>query len=362
MITVCSQCHQEFPITVDLIGSKVECPVCENKWIVQDLSIVYPPLDDIPDYTVVDIETTGLSHEKDRIIEIAAQKVRNHQVIDSFETLIFPGCSVPQVVTQITGIRTSMLKDAPLWHEIAGQLAEFLDGEILVGHNIKEFDSQFLNDGFSRVMKVTPQFELIDTLDMARDLLPNLENHKLDTLTTAFNVQTSHHRAMVDVDSTRVVFEHLMNKASETKTDLYDYFFFPVMKTYKTTFDETNPLYGKNIVLTGEFEQLAREDAIVIIENMGGHCQNSVSLKTDILIICDNESNSSKMQKAIQLKSKGHDIKGMHGDDFIKLYAKQNGGKLFVPPISRRTKMQEKQMFDKSKPNFFRMIYRASST
>ena len=131
---------------------------------------------------------------------------------------------------------------------------------------------------------------------------------------------------------------------------------------YKTTFDETNPLYGKNIVLTGEFEQLAREDAIVIIENMGGHCQNSVSLKTDILIICDNESNGSKLQKAMQLKSKGHDIKGMQGDDFLKLYAKQNGDNLFFPPISRRRKVQEKQVFDKSNPNFFRMIYRASST
>ncbi len=362
MITICSQCHQEFPITVDLIGSKVECPACENKWIVQDLSIVYPPLTDIPDYTVIDIETTGLSPVEDRITEVAAQKVRNHQVIGSFETLIFPGCPVPQVVTQLTGIRTAMLKDAPLWHEIAGQIAEFIDGEILIGHNIKEFDSLFLNDGFSRVMKKTPKFELIDTLEIARNLLPSFENHKLKTITEAFNIQTTHHRAMVDVDSTRIVFEHLLKIATQTKIDLYDYFFFPIMKPYKTTFDETNPIYGKNIVLTGEFEQLAREDAIVIIENMGGHCQNSVSPKTDFLIICDTESNSSKMQKAIQLKSKGHDIIDMQGYDFLKLYAKQNDNKLFFPPISRRRKVQEKQVFDKSKPNFFRMIYRTSST
>ena len=64
---------------------------------------------------------------------------------------------------------------------------------------------------------------------------------------------------MVDADSTRMVFENLLNKAAKKKMIYMTTSFFPVMKPYKTTFEETNPFYGKSIVLTGEFEQLARK-------------------------------------------------------------------------------------------------------
>ncbi|MDY0176187.1 MAG: exonuclease domain-containing protein [Lentisphaeria bacterium] len=358
MITVCSKCYQDFPITEELFGSTVECPICENQWLVQDCSIAYPPLVDIPDYTVIDIETTGLSPGKDRITEVAAQKVRNHQLVDSLETLVFPGCSIPRAVSQLTGIRAAMLKDAPLWHEVAEKIANFIDKEILVGHNIKDFDSSFLTDGFSRVMKTPPKVELVDTLEMSRDLIPSLDNHKLSTVCKAFGIESTYHRAMVDVDSTRQVFENLLGLAAKKQRDLYDYFSYPLMEPYKTTFDETNPLYGKNIVLAGEFWQLAREDVQVIIENMGGRCQSSVTMKTDILIICDGISNGSKVQKARQLKAKGQDIKAMNGEDFLRIYTRLNGGKLHRPPISRRLSGQEKQVYIQPTQRAARIVFR----
>lgn len=335
MVTVCNQCKQDFQITEELIGSKVECPVCCNKWVVQDLSIIYPPLYDLPDYTVIDLETTGLSPREDRIIEVAAKKVRKHQVVDSIETFVYPGCSVPQAVTSITGIRTSMLKDAPLWHEIADNLSSFIDGERLIGHNIIDFDSLFLHNNFSRVMKALPKWELLDTLDMARELFPQLENHKLSTITSAFNIKTPNHRAMADVECTRQIFEGFLKITNEYKIDLYNFMRYPVMKPYKTTFDDTNPFYKKNIVLTGEFDQLVREDAIAIIENMGGHYQTSVSMKTDFLVLCNGESDGTKHKKAKELQAKGMNITIINGSYFIQIYRKQNKGKLSLPPLSR---------------------------
>ena len=154
-------------------------------------------------YTVVDTETTGLSPQEDRLIEIAAIRVRGGKEVARFETLVKPGRKLSKKITEITGITDEELKDAPTQQEALQRFVEFLMDDIIVAHNAN-FDIKFIANAFKRA-GVSKGMLYIDTLALARSAYPNMPNHKLSTLINELGLldHEQEHRAMSDVEATQ---------------------------------------------------------------------------------------------------------------------------------------------------------------
>lgn len=162
-------------------------------------------------YVIFDLETTGLKPEQCEIIEIGAVKLVNGEIVDRFQTFVNDGVVVPTQITQLTGITTDMLAGAPNAREVLTQFHAFVEGCCLVAHNA-EFDMGFIRHHGNRFNLVFSN-HYADTLMLARDLMHDLINHKLDTVCEALDVQLlEHHRATDDAQATGEVFLKLLEK------------------------------------------------------------------------------------------------------------------------------------------------------
>ncbi len=145
----------------------------------------------------VDVETTGLSYNRSRIIEVAAIRVEDNQISESFSTLIDPESELPMFITELTGISSANLKAAPNFYEISERLHSLMHGAIFVAHNAR-FDYGFLKTEFKRVgKKFSP--ELLCTVRLSKALYPSLPSHKLQNLIDLLGLEVSRrHRALED--------------------------------------------------------------------------------------------------------------------------------------------------------------------
>ncbi len=163
----------------------------------------------------IDVETTGISPEKERIIEIGAFRPETGEI---FRTLIQPGRPLPEKITELTGITDEMLIGAPEEKEAIERLLAFMSGDvILLGHNIG-FDHSFLVQAIRRCGLEEPEFLGIDTLKLSRVLCPELPNKKLETMVEHFGLTNERaHRAFEDARVTVEVYRCLkaMNKEPE---------------------------------------------------------------------------------------------------------------------------------------------------
>lgn len=168
------------------------------------------------DYTVFDIETTGLSKSDDEIIEISAVRFRAFRAERTFTTLINPGRHIPSRITEITGIADEDIKSAPMLEEIKASFLGFVGTDTLIGHNIRAFDLGFLHRrGFNIE---DPERAYLDTLNISRRLISkdSIENHKLETLLKYFGItRSSGHRGEIDSASTGILFAALVFLARE---------------------------------------------------------------------------------------------------------------------------------------------------
>ncbi|MGM8214507.1 PolC-type DNA polymerase III [Bacillaceae bacterium W0354] len=172
------------------------------------------PLEDAT-YVVFDVETTGLSATYDKIIELAAVKVHNGEIIDRFESFANPHQKLSQTTIQLTSITDDMVKNAPEIEEVMQKFYDWMDDCILVAHNAS-FDIGFLNAQLKRmnIEKVTNP--VIDTLELARFLYPDLKNHRLNTLCKHLNIElTQHHRAIYDAEATGYLMWNLIKSSIE---------------------------------------------------------------------------------------------------------------------------------------------------
>lgn len=166
-------------------------------------------------YVVFDVETTGLSAVYDKIIELAAVKVKGGEIIDRFERFANPHQPLSQTTIDLTGITDDMVKDAPEIGDVLRDFHEWMVNDILVAHNAS-FDMGFLNAGFQRIDLGKSQNPVIDTLELARLLVPELKNHRLNTLCKKFDIElTQHHRAIYDAEATGYLLWKLLKKALE---------------------------------------------------------------------------------------------------------------------------------------------------
>ncbi|PAV30035.1 PolC-type DNA polymerase III [Virgibacillus profundi] len=153
-------------------------------------------------YVVFDVETTGLSAVYDTIIELAGVKIQQGEVVDRFESFANPHHPLSQTTTDLTGITDDMVRDAPEINDVLKDFYEWMDDSILVAHNAS-FDIGFLNQGFKRIDYEKVKNPVIDTLELARFLIPELKNHRLNTLCKHLDIElTQHHRAIYDAEAT----------------------------------------------------------------------------------------------------------------------------------------------------------------
>ena len=156
-------------------------------------------------YVVFDLETTGFSSIKDKIIEIGAVKVENGVITDKFSTFVNPKVPIPFEITNLTGITDDMVMEAPDIETILPQFLEFVGDAVLVAHNAS-FDVSFIEQN-CRYQDITPDFTSVDTVAMARILLPTLSKFKLNVVANALHISLeNHHRAVDDAGATAEIF------------------------------------------------------------------------------------------------------------------------------------------------------------
>lgn len=165
------------------------------------------------EYVIFDVETTGLSPlNGDKIIEIAAIRLKENKIVETFESLINPGRGIPIEAQRVHGITPELVMNAPTAEEVLPQMISFIGGACLVGHNIK-FDLDFLCYELSlagrRLRDETPA---LDTLKMSKKLMAHLRTHRLSHLAHSFGIKVNEtHRALADVQLTVAVLQRLID-------------------------------------------------------------------------------------------------------------------------------------------------------
>jgi len=166
------------------------------------------------DFVVFDIETTGFSPVNNRIIEIGAVKVCGGRVTERFSTFVNPQVPIPFEIEKLTSIRDDMVMDAPLIEEVLPKFLEFCQGCILVAHNAG-FDMSFMLEN-ARKQNLPMEHTYIDTVGIARVLLPNQAKHTLDAVAKTLNISLeNHHRAVDDAECTAWIFVKLIQMLEE---------------------------------------------------------------------------------------------------------------------------------------------------
>ena len=163
---------------------------------------------------VFDIETTGFGPIKDQIIEIGAVKIVEGKIVDHYSTFINPDIPIPFEIEKLTGINDQMVMDSPMIREILPQFLNFCEGCILVAHNAS-FDVGFIRKK-AEFQGIDIDFTVIDTVALARLLLPQLNKVKLNLVAKALGISLeNHHRAVDDAKATAEIFVKFIGMLKE---------------------------------------------------------------------------------------------------------------------------------------------------
>ena len=168
------------------------------------------------DFVVVDVEATGAKTPPNRLIELGAYRIHEGRIVDKFLSLVNPEIPIPRFVVALTGITNEMVKTAPVFADIAPRWLDFVSESVLVAHNAP-FDTSFLNHEISRVY---PGHRMVNphlcTVRLSRRALPELTNHRLDTIASHFSIPIiSRHRAGSDALATAKLFLLLLSRLEE---------------------------------------------------------------------------------------------------------------------------------------------------
>jgi len=164
------------------------------------------------DFTVVDVETTGLSPSNNKIIEIALVKIQGGKIIDNFHSFINPGREIPYYITQFTGITNDDVYDAPFFEEVADDILSFIGASILTGHNLS-FDKSFLRRELLSIDREDIPNKNLCTLKISRRLYPELPSKSLGAVCKYLGIRNKNsHRALSDAQATaKILFKMIDN-------------------------------------------------------------------------------------------------------------------------------------------------------
>lgn len=171
-------------------------------------------------FVLLDLETTGLSPKEDRIIEIGAIKYEKGKFVSKLETFVNPARRIPDRIIEVTGITDDMVASAPYIEAVIGELVDFLQGNVIIGHNIV-FDYSFVKQNAIN-NKLEFNENVIDTLKLARKFLPELPKRSLDYLCEHFGiVDENHHRAINDAHVAGELYKILCEKYEADNTEAF---------------------------------------------------------------------------------------------------------------------------------------------
>lgn len=291
-------------------------------------------------YSILDLETTGLDPNFDEIIEIGIIKVRDNKIVDTYQSLVQPidididedgnELYIYDFIENLTGITNEMLKDSPKLTDIMDEVMDFISDDIIVGHNVN-FDINFIYDAFKKYKSVDFSNDFLDLMKMSRRAIKEMNHHRLKDIATFFNYTYEPHRALADCTATYDLLNLLKIYIKENKIDVsyksrksrikLD---LTKLKADTLEIDTENYFYNKNICFTGKLEHFVRKEAAQICVNLGATCQNNITKKTNILVLGNFDYNatvknnkSSKLKKAEDLKLQGQDLEIMSEDIFL---------------------------------------------
>lgn len=307
------------------------------------------------DYVVIDVETSGLSISDDVMIELAALRISDGNIVDSFTSLVYPEKNMQRVVlsdfiTNLTGITNDMLNDAPPMADVLPQYLAFIGDAVLVGHNVK-FDIDFIRTSALELLNARIFNDYLDTLKISRKALQSLQRHRLDDLIQHYNLTPrTTHRALDDCHFTNELLLLLKNdlaaqnatqeERQTTKTYRYDssyqrmpesYFDYKrvdikELKPASNDFDKAHPAYKKAFSFTGDLPTLSRLDAMQMVVDAGGAIRKGVGVRTHYLVlgqqdlaVVASDGMSAKERKAKELISQGTPIQIINEDGFLNL-------------------------------------------
>ena len=190
----------------------------EGMLVDDGVPIAYKPTDrDLKEatYVVFDVETTGLSNQYDQIIELAAVKVKDGEIIDKFERFSNPHEKLSETIINLTHITDDMLVDAPEIEEVLTEFKEWVGDAIFVAHNAS-FDMGFIDTGYERLGFGPSTNGVIDTLELSRTINTEYGKHGLNFLAKKYGVElTQHHRAIYDTEATAYIFIKMVQQMKE---------------------------------------------------------------------------------------------------------------------------------------------------
>ena len=281
------------------------------------------------DCTVLDLETTGLYPQYDEIIEFAAIRIRGGVPVESFSSLASHGDDfyLDDFIQELTGITQKMIDQAPDISVVFPRFLEFVGEDIVIGHNVN-FDVNFIYDLCS-FQGLTPfSNNYVDTMRISRRLHPEHRHHRLCDLCERCGIDyVGAHRSLADCDLAFRCFCRLKDEALSLYGDEESFLRSVSRRSNKSqfkpseikaecdVFDESHPLYGMVCVFTGALEKMPRREAAQYVVNLGGIVSNTVTSKTNFLILGNNDycrsikdGKSTKQKKAEGLILKGQDL------------------------------------------------------
>lgn len=247
----------------------------------------------VNDYVCFDLETTGFGKTAE-IIDIGAVKVRNGIIIDKFSELVKPINRISGVVTALTGISSKDVENARRISDVLPDFLKFIENDILLGHNIASFDIPIVRRNVAVEMKAAFEPEYIDTMYLSK-AVSGVPDHKLQTMLDHYGITNARaHRAFEDCEATSKLFDALVAdgimpcvRHSYSYTNIEAAQPVPVKEDIAVTMgtEKLSSVAGLRIALTGNFECCSRAEVETALAQMGAKLTNSISSKTNYLIV-----------------------------------------------------------------------------
>lgn len=225
-----------------------------------------------------------------------------------------------------------MVKNSPKISEVIIDFYNFIKDEILIRHCVY-FDINFIYDALEKE-NIFLTNDYINIMRFSNKILPQLENKKLNTISSHYNVTLPNHRALTDCVATSECYQKLLQDVN-TKYPNFEEFKKSFLHkstrakdiiTTTTDFNEDHPLFNKTCVFTGTLEHFVRKDAMQIFVNLGGFCKDNVTKDTNYLILGNLEyssnvkdGKSNKLKKAETYILNGQELEIISENVFLDL-------------------------------------------
>ena len=202
---------------------------CEFNMAESRLYPVYNPRElaiQQAEYIVFDLETTGLSARHDRIIEFGAVRMYRGNIMETKDFFVNPGMKLPEHIRTLTNIRQEDVDNARTFAEVKDELLDFIKGKVLVAHNAS-FDFSFLNEELKRIGQPELDNTVIDTLDLAKQLLKNMHGYRLGRIAKHYGIDYNEevaHRANYDAEVLAKVFNLMLKDVQSRGVTRLDQF------------------------------------------------------------------------------------------------------------------------------------------